>query len=554
MDPAHPAEAFGCVTCHLGNSHAVEKRGAHHTMVRNPGDLRVVSRTCGKDACHPQEVNRVMNSVMTTNSGMLHSLYRLWDSQGPTTVAAVAAMGLEPRPPELDYFAKLCAGCHFWRPRQRGQGEYGLRGGGCSGCHVAELSREIESDWRVMEHAVLTRAVPMANCVRCHNRSARIGLSYQGQYEDDGYGTPHVQGGVGDRNLSGGRHYLELPPDVHFTAGMICIDCHTARECMGDGRAHESLADQLEITCADCHAPQFETVSGLSLEERNAAGANLNVPALDRGMVARTGQGTLLYGLRQAESWFSGQATVLYRKFDGEPLALDLESSTQPHHTLPGHERLSCQACHSPFMVQCQGCHVVLRRDGEQQDKLLGEATSGRWREYRSRMRLLTPPLAVIQEGIIGPVSPCEVGVSVFNAQGEYLPASSVRGMTVSWFDPHSTQTRSRTCEDCHLDPKSLGLGSGRFVPGLETMVRHTVQEGEVSDVLVDPGGNSEWRFNREGGRPFGQEEQQAILRVGPCLPCHGQYTDPVMREFPRAWERLIRGEASECSMAHNVP
>ena len=63
---------------------------------------------------------------------------------------------------------------------------------------------------------------------------------------------------------SDGRNYSHIMPDVHFAAGMECIDCHTSREVMGEGYASPGLYGQLEIGCDDCHGnglegPRFAT-------------------------------------------------------------------------------------------------------------------------------------------------------------------------------------------------------------------------------------------------------------------------------------------------------
>ena len=73
-DPSHPIKAFGCYVCHLGNPYSFERGRAHMSMVKNPGDLRVVDRSCGKIGCHPDLAARVKNSVMSTNRGILKIL------------------------------------------------------------------------------------------------------------------------------------------------------------------------------------------------------------------------------------------------------------------------------------------------------------------------------------------------------------------------------------------------------------------------------------------------------------------------------------------------
>ncbi|MBU1140653.1 MAG: amino acid ABC transporter substrate-binding protein, partial [Proteobacteria bacterium] len=64
LDPAHDPRVIGCASCHLGDGLALDKDQAHKGMVINPGDLRVVEKTCGIEGCHPKDVKKVMNSLM----------------------------------------------------------------------------------------------------------------------------------------------------------------------------------------------------------------------------------------------------------------------------------------------------------------------------------------------------------------------------------------------------------------------------------------------------------------------------------------------------------
>ncbi len=553
--PAHPVAVLGCSVCHGGNPFSRDKRRAHQGLVGNPGDLRVVDRTCGRAGCHSQQAAKVRNSVMSTNAGIHSALQRLWDGGGagagssrPAGASSGAAAG--------DYYAKLCAACHLWRVRDPKAGEAGLRGGGCSACHVVRAAGRRDKALARLEHPELSMRVPMDNCVRCHNRSARIGLTYQGLLEDDGYGTPHAGGGPGARRLSGGRHYLRIPSDVHFSSGMVCIDCHTGREVMGDGTAHANLKGQLETACQDCHQPRFEGLSEPPPDAVRLARLNAVVPPLEIGLVARTRKGTPRYALRPVASRDgpTGRA-VLYRKLDGRPLEYVLDETPRPHHSLPGHERLGCQACHSPLMPQCYGCHVVLREDESQLDRTLEAETPGRWIEGRSFTRFRRPALGLAGGQVVQPFSPCQVVVSVFSSDGAYDAGASLGTALMTFFDPHSTQLSSRTCLDCHLDPKSLGLGSGRLQRDAGPGVRPLYDAGASNfgwpvppDRLVGIDGEPAQAFSGPDDRPLDAVELRGVLDVAPCLPCHGSYDDPLWTGY-RAGRRLWRaGLASGCA------
>src|SRR5665648_1094269 len=84
LDAAHDPRVIGCASCHLGDPMAIDKTKAHAGMVINPGDLRVVEKTCGVDGCHPLDVQKVKNSLMATNRGIIGTLLFYWgesDSQ-----------------------------------------------------------------------------------------------------------------------------------------------------------------------------------------------------------------------------------------------------------------------------------------------------------------------------------------------------------------------------------------------------------------------------------------------------------------------------------------
>jgi len=73
----------------------------------------------------------------------------------------------------------------------------------------------------------------MDNCIRCHNRSGRIGISYMGIFEAEGYGTPYKAGKVSEKKLPGDRFYQELPALHQYDfagKGFEWIDCHDSSQ------------------------------------------------------------------------------------------------------------------------------------------------------------------------------------------------------------------------------------------------------------------------------------------------------------------------------------
>ena len=85
---------------------------------------------------------------------------------------------------------------------------------------------------------------------------------------------------------------------------MICTDCHTANELHGTGVKHSTQLEAVSVECEDCHDNPGKTVNGIEV--------------------------------------------VQY-------------SSELYSHSLHGN-KLSCIACHSSWVLSCQGCHLEDRK------------------------------------------------------------------------------------------------------------------------------------------------------------------------------------------------
>jgi hypothetical protein len=116
-------------------------------------------------------------------------------------------------------------------------------------------------------------------------------------------------------------------------------------------------------------------------------------------------------------------------------------------------------------------------------------------------------------------------------------------------FDPHTTAVEVPSCEDCHLDPKVMGLGQGALTmtnTGLSVeTVSSSIGDGIdfPLDAFVSPDGEPLQTASRAKSRPFNREELKRIYRVGPCLSCHDRYLDPIYRSFDDALQRFKSGK-----------
>ncbi len=522
LDPAHDAKVVGCSPCHLGDALAVDKDKAHKGIVINPGDLRVVDKTCGVEGCHPADVIKVKNSLMATNRGILSTLLYYWgerDSQhAEITVEQLLASGETSL--ALDYFRKLCATCHLWKQKNDLPGApsfFNEKGGGCTACHYilpegteqitvtsfAEQGSDNADKKKKKPHPLIVKKIPEENCIRCHNRSGRIGISYTGIFEAEGYGTPYEKGGLSSRRLPGDRFYLKIAEDIHHKKDMACIDCHTRDEIMGDGKQYAHYEEQLEISCEGCHS---------------------RTPGTTR-------KGNTMTNIEQEK-----EAFVLIGRNDGRkhPLHIPKEGAC----TYAGHKRLTCEACHSTWVPQCYGCHAKRDAGDTHLDKLTLKETPGWWEEGRSYIRYEKPMLGVWGDEVVIVTPGCQDVVTLIDGQGNI--EGGFNRFTMAAINPHTTQAGGRSCEDCHSSTKTIGLGEGtvvkkdgkwEFFPvdqGVDTLKGRTV--GFDTFVTID--GKQLQHGSRADLRPFNGDELKRILRVGLCLKCHRTYDDPAYKNY----------------------
>ncbi len=545
MSRSHPNAALGCAVCHLGNPDAADEKNAHAGMVRNPSDLRWARQTCGKSRCHPNLTHAVKNSIMTSNAGIAASTLYQWDERATPEDSSLVIDRLPDTSLATSHLRKLCAGCHINKRENDLPGEFGRRGGGCNDCH---LVKEEYPD----RHPRFTVRMDIAVCEKCHNRSDRTALSYQGKFESEGYGTPYEQGSTSSNELSGGRYFYHIPADVHFRAGMVCIDCHLAEEVMGDGKRYSHLEEQVKIDCADCHRLQTARPDSAALVWKILqVNNNLRLPA--DSTFAQTSDGYFY-----ANVFWEGGRAVLIRKLDGKKLEIP-QTNHKRQCAMPGHERLSCQSCHSAYTPQCYGCHDVYDPTRKQLDKVSYEETDGHWSEGRSYLRFEKPPLGIDTRNRVLPFAPgCQVYMTELD---DTLGIKKQKTwLTMAPFDPHSTRTAVPGCIDCHSNPKRLGLGNGRLVlrnGNLSVIPIYDAPKaglgGDDLEKMVDPDGRITQRMSRLTARPFKPDEIKKIYRVSYCLVCHDEAEDVIYKDFEKSIRQYKSDNALPCRQDESV-
>lgn len=480
-DGAH--RGLPCTTCHLGDASATTKEAAHVGLEAESGALETVDRTCG--VCHPDAVAKVRTLPMSTGRGLV-GVDRFVFGELPTpdtaqTLGDVLAAAA-PTPAE-HHLRKLCAGCHLGT-RRANRDDAVTGGSGCAACHAAPVAGG---------HSTVDADVADARCEGCHSRSSRISLTYAGLAEA-ACASPV-------RTLPDGRTLCAIEPDVHAAAGLACIDCHVHTELMGDGVSRAHQEEQVEVRCESCHMP----VAARWGDVIDPVSRRLGRTRAADDRIATATRGTPLWNVTsQGGKW------SLAGKADGRDHPVTLVDTG---HAGPGHDRLTCVACHAATAPSCPDCHTTRDPDGTQWDFGSREVTAGRWVE-EGAPGVAPPALGVGADGRIRPAIPGMI--ATIEGVGE------VRRFSL--LDPHATRRAARTCVACHQEPAALGLGTGtldvetlRFTPAQPAAGNPDLaSDGWVPLFPIVPG-----QGTRVGNRSFDAVEQRRILRIGACLACH---------------------------------
>ena len=500
----------------------------------NPGDLRIVDQTCG--VCHEEAPGLVSRSAMTHTTGELtvaryragaqaspHGIYASVSVVDPNPVASDACSSdslerFEPppvspstlRPPlnvasaQDQYLVKSCLRCHladFGENRFPGD----FRSSGCTACHMHYeddgLSRS--NDPRINKQTAphpatheLTTSPPIATCTHCHYRGGRLGISYQGYRESSGAGRNPKDLVVLGQALHGhdANYYIvdenqfndfdETPPDLHFEAGMHCVDCHTKEDVHGDGHLYADTQCSVSIECTDCH--------GTVREYATLDPERTNVFDRDGKLYLTTKIGGIELEIPQVRDTIT----------PGHPrytAAADLGMGIGPSgysHT----DNVECYTCHSGWQPNCYGCHVEVDFTRDKRYQTTGVVTPGHPTGTREWVVLNDLVLMWNTEGMLAPSMPSERFFMSVVARDEAASAATgelvkktlfrskprsftmpdgrvVAGFGQRTFNPHTTRRRSQfmACDRCHSvgDPANpdnaillditYGFGSKRF-------------------------------------------------------------------------------------------
>lgn len=558
----------------------------------NPTDVRVVAQTCG--GCHPAQAESMPRSVMATNAGhYMPTLYlaglqedrlarygsfpasdpncdpdtypgsvceveTLTPPEGEELAAAVSSGDLDTlRGVAYDhYLAKNCNTCHQGGyNRQDSPGTY--RSSGCAACHFVYdddgtyKGEDPHIQRGTPTHAArheITTAIPVEQCAHCHYQGGRIGLTYRG-IREGGFNAANTPANAQPWNATvythtPGYYFLdedttnavdETPPDLHYTAGMVCADCHVGSDVHGDGRIYTTSKQQLDLRCEDCHGtidqPAQVGDSGFIETSAGRPLPQLSVDTYGQVVLTTRMDGRELVVPQVAQLLQSGGSAEMRRAMGRDELGFS--------HA----EVVTCDTCHTSWTQQCVGCHVSLDLRLDQTDYQTGTVTPGLTRGSRSWYVLSQLLLGTAPDGRVQQVQASQqvqmavIGAAAYGSEdgalllggtittdsgdtktvGEFRQA---RGHTANnGFTPffqHTTTASPLGCEACHPTDNSedeqarvrgvLGHGTGDFML--------PAPDGSLVDGLqfLDEDGQPTTDWVHEGTGPVDPEVRARML------------------------------------------
>ncbi|MCX6031900.1 MAG: hypothetical protein NT169_21705 [Chloroflexi bacterium] len=303
ISPSHPVAALGCTTCHGGDGLALDADLAHTGMYggRNPADLAVVNVACGGADCHSGDpvagrdhIQRVNTSIQATYAGAIAQVRYAFGAQpdqtahmgahavqddqvlSPDAVASLTAFVTGAADPEsVQQFAARCLTCHLLAQPVAEPTFY--RATGCATCHALYdedgLYRGSDPTLSRTEpgHASahrLTTAIPYTQCNHCHNRG-NYNLPRMTFVERTDLAALPASTAEDATARRLAEYYQPIGQFTRCEWELDCVDCHTAREAMGDGDIYGSQADAQYIQCRTCHGTLTKTPALATITDPN---------------------------------------------------------------------------------------------------------------------------------------------------------------------------------------------------------------------------------------------------------------------------------------------
>ena len=545
FSPSHTPNKMSCTACHLGNNAAFKKENAHQGMFRIPGNLSNVSQTCAK--CHPGIDFRVKKSLMNTMSGII-SVDKHVFGENKNLDSLFNIHHLKNNTNAEKHLRNKCASCHLGNEKEEAHPiTQKSRGGGCLACHLNYSQKAKEaittyqnSDYKQVPkiHPSLSLNVSDNHCFGCHSRSGRIATNYQGWHEtiyrDTLYNNPNF------KVLDDHRVFTKKEADLHHQIGMSCIDCHDQNDVMGDGNSYAHQEQAVKISCKDCHFNKLpKTVAFNKLEVSDKRILRLRKKDTTHPFVMRQDNRVLL-NVNLFKNQYQLQTKLNNRVFTLSKPAADC--------TREVHQNISCATCHTKWSPQCASCHTEYNPNLKGYDLLDKKEILGKWIEKGGDFKARFPTLGVLTEKEKKTIKSFAIGMNIHLKKED---ATSFH----RYFAPISAHTiakKGASCITCHLNPATLGYGSGnlslqkngtfKFIPKYKKDVDGLPKDAWIPFLKENKTGKA----TRSNARPLSVTEQKRILRVGVCLSCHKEDTK-VSQMLLKDYSKTLKKLTSKC-------
>ncbi len=559
----HNPELIGCTSCHLGDATTLDKDDSHKGMVLIPGNLSDAAETCGK--CHPNELKKIENSLMTTNSGLVAvDKYVFDEADSPDYHYHIKEIQNSASDKHL---RDLCANCHLGAEKTEfGEITQLSRGGGCNACHLnydeaskMDLENYLSSNKKdlPLSHPATNIFVTNEHCFGCHSRSSRISTNYEG-WQETLLDENDVDNKDGFRVLEDKRVYKYIEEDVHHSKGMLCIDCHSSHEVMGDGKLYTHEEQAVKLQCSDCHFKEkpntipydsLDTESMLVFLHRDYKHTDKQIISVEKG--GHPLVNTFIDSL--------GQAFLIGKK-DGKLHELKPQSEVCSRDE--AHKDMACSTCHSMWTTKCIGCHNQFdEKETRAFDLLDRRYVKGQWKEYVAEFSSSQPSLGIRENSEGKHIEPAVPGMILTIDKGSF--EGKEIGEDVSFHrmyapnSPHTTSTKVRDCKSCHLNSEAIGYGKGnlsfnidsakwKFTPEYALNENDSLPEDAWIPFLQEVDAKTK-NSTRSDFRPFSVEEQKQILMIGACLQCHKQDSKIMQQSVVKGIQKLLNNLDERC-------
>jgi len=562
----HDPKLIGCYTCHLGNINTTNKDEAHIGMVLIPGNLIDAKQTCGK--CHPNELQKIENSLMTTNSGIVAvDKFIFNEADSPDYHYHIQDIKNSPSDKHL---RDLCANCHLGaEKKQFGEINQLSRGGGCNACHLNysenaknDLEKYLASNKKQLPKYHPSTDIFMSNthCYGCHSRSSRISTNYEG-WQETLLDEKEIANKTDKYKVSEDKRvYKYQIEDVHHSRGLLCIDCHSSHEVMGDGNTYTHEEQAVKIQCSDCHFKEkpntipYDSLDNESLlvfmhREYSHIDKPILVVQKDNHPLVNTFVDSL------------GKAFLIGKK-SGDIYELKPQSRICSRDN--AHKNVSCSTCHSSWTSKCIGCHNQFDENEMRAFDLLDKKyVKGQWKEYVAEFSSSLPALGVRENEHGRHIEPAIPGMILTIDKGSFT--NETKNEDISFHrlyapnSPHTTTKTVRDCKSCHANSFALGYGNGTlnytienglgrwyFTPEYE-LNQHDELPEDAWISFLKTSDNNPVNSTRLDFRPFSIEEQKNLLLVGACLQCHKEDSKIMQESLIKGINPLLKKLDENC-------